>query len=1047
MLTLHDIRKDYGADADTVHALRGVTLHFRPHEFVAILGPSGCGKTTLLNIIGGLDHYTAGDLVIGGVSTKEYRDRDWDTYRNHRVGFIFQSYNLIPHQSVLANVELALTLSGVSRAERRIRATDALARVGLSDQIRKKPGQMSGGQMQRVAIARALVNDPEIVLADEPTGALDTATSEQIMQILSEIASRKLIVMVTHNPDLAERYATRIIRVLDGQVVSDSNPYDGFSEEGTAGMPSLSDGAADAAAETEAAAVAASAEPGAERENLAAASGVPGSGAPTVKPKKEKKAKRAKKKTSMSFLTALSLSLNNLMTKKTRTFLTAFAGSIGIIGIALILALSNGISLFIDKVQEDTLSSYPVEVTRETMDLSAMLSAFSGAGNDDFQPEDGYIYSNDQLTDFADAMRKGYRENDLVAFRKYIESDASHLREHATVQYKYSVTPQIYYQKQDGNYLAVNPSEVMTALLKYFGMSGSSMTMNAWSEMIDNRELLESQYSVLSGHWPEKYDEVVLVADKNHQISDLVLYALGLKDPAELTKMLAGGEVEATGKKWTFDELLNLKYRCIIPADYYKFDSDTGTYLDLRKTDGSGNALTHVINDRGIEVKVVGIVAANPDATATAMDGAIGYTSALTRYVIDRATAKDENGDDLYPVIAAQLADPKTDAITGKPFYEPDQSTDEQKAQYLLDWLNSDATADSDVAAQYAENLAAILLEEMVERNLLLAREMESGARKEEVRSMLADEPTLLNRIKREFARSEYAASAEAIANVDEEQLLALMDTQLSSLIYGFVKTFSRHAYDDELDVRQKTLSAMDDASKARDYRAYVQGKRQQTQASLWDIYQKSTTSESTYQDNCRLLGITNVDDPTAIYLYPKSFDDKDAISREIDAYNATEGNTEITYTDYIGIMLNSVSTILNVITYVLVAFVGISLVVSSIMIGIITYISVLERIKEIGILRAIGASKRDVSHVFLAETLIVGFIAGMLGILVTLILTVPVNMIIRSLSGFASIGARLPFLGAVVLVLISMALTLVAGLIPAKIAAKKEPVVALRSE
>ena len=1021
MLTLHDIRKDYGTDADTVHALRGVTLHFRPHEFVAILGPSGCGKTTLLNIIGGLDHYTSGDLVIGGVSTREYRDRDWDAYRNHRVGFIFQSYNLIPHQSVLANVELALTLSGVSRAERRERATEALARVGLADQVKKKPNQMSGGQMQRVAIARALVNDPEIVLADEPTGALDTATSEQIMGILSDIADRKLIVMVTHNPDLAERYATRIIRVLDGQVVSDSNPYDGVSEE-----PAAEETAAVSAEET-----------AQESPAVTAAEGKPRRG----------KAKKAKKpKTSMSFFTALSLSLNNLMTKKTRTFLTSFAGSIGIIGIALILALSNGINIFIDKVQEDTLSSYPVEVTRETMDLSAMLSAFSGARKDDFQPEDGYIYSNDQLTGFTNAILEGYRENDLVAFRKYIESDASHLRDHATVQYRYSVKPQMYYEKEDGTYLAVNPSEVMATLYKYFGMSSSAMSVNVWSEMIDNRELLESQYTVLAGAWPTNYNEVVLVADKNHQISDLALYALGLKNPDDLMRMLSGEKVESTEVKWAFEDLIGLTYRCIVAADYYRYDEATGTYRDLRKD--NGNALTGVINRVGTEVKVVGIVAANPDATATSISGAVGYTSALTRYVIDRATEKNADGTDRYPIVAAQLANPTLDVIEGKPFYEADTSTTSEKAAKLLAWLENPATTDKEVAAQYEENLEDILLMQMLRENLPLAMVKTGEQLTSEVSEMFDNDAALFSRVKREIERAGYTTD-ESGGFTSKEQILALMgyDLTLARTVWAFVKTLANGAYDTRLEETRATLATMDEAEKANAYRTYAIGADEATQASLWDTRLKSTTSGSTYRDNCRLIGITNIDDPSAIYLYPKSFDDKDAISREIDAYNAANKNSEITYTDYIGLMLNSVSTILNVITYVLVAFVSISLVVSSIMIGIITYISVLERIKEIGILRAIGASKRDVSHVFLAETLIVGFIAGMLGILVTLILTVPVNMIIRSLSGFTSIGARLPLLGAVSLVLISMALTLIAGLIPAKIAAKKEPVVALRSE
>ena len=1025
MLTLHDIRKDYGTDADTVHALRGVTLHFRPHEFVAILGPSGCGKTTLLNIIGGLDHYTSGDLVIGGVSTREYRDRDWDAYRNHRVGFIFQSYNLIPHQSVLANVELALTLSGVSRAERRERATEALARVGLADQVKKKPNQMSGGQMQRVAIARALVNDPEIVLADEPTGALDTATSEQIMGILSDIADRKLIVMVTHNPDLAERYATRIIRVLDGQVVSDSNPYDGVSEE-----PVTEETAAEETAAISAEKIAQ------ESSALTAAGGKPRRG----------KAKKAKKpKTSMSFFTALSLSLNNLMTKKTRTFLTSFAGSIGIIGIALILALSNGINIFIDKVQEDTLSSYPVEVTRETMDLSAMLSAFSGAGNDDFQPEDGYIYSNDQLTGFTNAILEGYRENDLVAFRKYIESDASHLRDHATVQYRYSVKPQMYYEKEDGTYLAVNPSEVMTTLYKYFGMSSSAMSVNVWSEMIDNRELLESQYTVLAGAWPTNYNEVVLVADKNHQISDLALYALGLKNPDDLMRMLSGEKVESTEVKWAFEDLIGLTYRCIVAADYYRYDEATGTYRDLRKD--NGNALTGVINRVGTEVKVVGIVAANPDATATSINGAVGYTSALTRYVIDRATEKNADGTDRYPIVAAQLANPTVDVITGKPFYEADTSTTSEKAAKLLAWLENPATTDREVAAQYEENLEDILLMQMLRENLPLAMVKTGEQLTSEVSEMFDNDAALFSRVKREIERAGYTTD-ESGGFTSKEQLLALMGNNqtVAVMAWAFVKTLANGAYDTRLEETRATLATMDEAEKANAYRTYAIGADEATQASLWDTRLKSTTSSSTYRDNCRLIGITNIDDPSAIYLYPKSFDDKDAISREIAAYNAANKNSEITYTDYIGLMLNSVSTILNVITYVLVAFVSISLVVSSIMIGIITYISVLERTKEIGILRSIGASKGDISRVFNAETLIIGFGAGAIGLGITLLLLLPINRIIQHFTDIAGL-AVLPWQGAVSLLLISMLLTFVAGLIPTRIAARKDPVTALRTE
>lgn len=1024
MLTLQEIRKDYGTDADVVHALRGVTLHFRPHEFVAILGPSGCGKTTLLNIIGGLDHYTDGDLVIGGVSTKEYRDRDWDAYRNHRVGFIFQSYNLIPHQSVLANVELALTLSGVSKAERRSRAREALTRVGLADQIKKKPNQMSGGQMQRVAIARALVNDPEIILADEPTGALDTATSEQIMEILRGISDRKLIVMVTHNPDIAERYATRIIRVLDGQVVSDSNPYDGVSEE----TPVVEATRAMTLDEEET-----SAAPMAEAGK-------------TVGKRHGKRGGKRREKTSMSFFTALSLSLNNLMTKKARTFLTSFAGSIGIIGIALILALSNGINIFIDKVQEDTLSSYPVEITTATMDLTAMLSAFSGSGESTIEPEEGYVYANDQLTGFANALLEGYKENDLVALRAYIESDESHFREHATVQYRYSVTPQVYYQTEKDGYLGVNPSSVMSSLLSYLGGSEESSTvnMNVWDEMIDNRELLESQYTVLAGRWPTAYNEVVLVTDKNQQISDLYLYALGLKDPNELRKMLTGEKIDTEETRWAYDDLIGLSYKLVLAADYYRYDERTQTWTDLRE--GSQSAFENLINTVGTDVKIVGVIGANPDATATSINGAIGYTSALSTYIIEKATEKDASGAYRYPIVGAQIENPTVDAITGKPFYVKDEGTDEERAAKLDAWLAS--ATDTEVALQYEENLDAIILMQMFTEQLGLAMHtMTPAACVSEITRIIEEEPTVFTRLQQTL-ETQYGLTLTSA-----DQLLTILATEegaaMSYSCYALVKTYGGGAYDARLQAARDELATQDDATRAAAYRDYVTtlAGNAELKATLWDTYLRSTSSMSTERANRRLLGITSLDDPSAIYLYPRSFEDKDAISEEIRAYNEENPNREITYTDYIGIMLSSVSIILNVITYVLVAFVSISLVVSSIMIGIITYISVLERIKEIGILRAIGASKRDVSHVFLAETLIVGFIAGMIGILATLLLSIPVNMIIRALSGFNSIGASLPFAGAVILVLISMALTLIAGVIPARLAAKKEPVEALRAE
>ncbi len=1024
MLTLKDIRKDYGEGEETVHALQGVTLHFRPHEFVAILGPSGCGKTTLLNIIGGLDHYTDGDLVIAGTSTKEYKDKDWDSYRNHRVGFVFQSYNLIPHQSVLANVELALTLSGVSRTERRARAAEALARVGLGNQIKKKPNQMSGGQMQRVAIARALVNNPEIVLADEPTGALDTQTSVQIMDILKEISSEKLIVMVTHNPELAEKYASRIIRVRDGCVVDDSNPYDGVSEE---------------------------------REEVAAPYAVTSAeeaAANEIEGKKRKKERGSRpKKTSMSFFTALQLSLNNLMTKKTRTFLTSFAGSIGIIGIALVLALSNGIQVFIDKVQEDTLSSYPITVESGSVDLNAALTAFAGSG-EDREYEDGYVYSNDQLANLSNAMLAGYRENDLKAFREYLESDASSIKDNGVVQYRWGVTPQVYVRR-NGKYYAVSPSKIVSNLMRYMGMDSMS-GMSVWDEMIDSPELLQSQYDLLSGRWPSAYNEVVLVTDKNRGISDLMLYALGIKDPDEFEKLFSTEGIGAPAEeRYTYADLMNLEFRMVLAADYYTKRGDQ--YTDARNDTAELNALLDS-ESKYVPIKVVGIIAASPDATATSISGAVGYTSALTDYIMEQTLSQNADGTYKHEVVQDQLANPTRDVISGKPFYIEDTSSDEEKAQKLVAFLSDPANV-NEWALQYEKNLSDIVFFNLYMGDgtsgalpqvmMTYSREDENSPQNMRVAigQLLEEDPALFYRLQRKFPEM----IPESVTPESFRELLNTMtsyDTLAPAL--AALKVFYNNTYDDAYTVAYAALAAMTTQDKGDAYRAYAQtiaASGAASAAALWDTYLKTGTSSSTYKRNLSLIGVADRETPTAVYIYPKSFDSKEAISKEITSYNEAHPNGEITYTDYIGIMLKSVSTILSVITYVLVAFVGISLVVSSIMIGIITYISVLERIKEIGILRAIGASKRDVSHVFLAETLIVGFTAGMIGILVTLLLSIPINIIIRHLSGFSNIGASLPVLGAVILVLISMLLTLIAGLLPARIAAKKEPVEALRSE
>lgn len=878
MLQLKNIVKDYVSGDTTVQALKGIDITFRDSEFVSILGQSGCGKTTLLNIIGGLDQYTSGDLIINGRSTTKYKDSDWDTYRNHTIGFVFQSYNLIPHQSVLSNVELALTLSGVSKAERRKRAVEVLEKVGLGDQIHKKPNQMSGGQMQRVAIARALVNNPDILLADEPTGALDSATSIQIMELLKEISKDRLIIMVTHNPELAEKYSSRIVRLLDGKVTDDTMPYEPTDSRVT--------------------------------EN--------------------NKAKRVKKKkgTSMSFLTALSLSANNLMTKKGRTLLTAFAGSIGIIGIALILALSSGFQSYIKRVEEDTLSSYPIAIEEEQVDYSSMMSAFMGQHvGEASEKEDGKIYSNNIISEMLNSMMSQVKVNNLADFKKFIEDRDNGFDELASdIQYGYSTTLNIYKEDTSDGIVQVNPSTVLDTIGmgQLSGMSGSSMmsssmmgggSWDVWSELIGNRTLLESQYDVIAGRWPDAYNEIVLIVDENNEISDYALYALGLKDQNEvadtMTRLAKGEEVVSYKTEYTYEDILDLRYRLIVNTDFYSYNEENDSYTDVRDDEDSYRA---AIAD-GIQLQVVGILRPDPDAVTGAVSGSVGYTSALMEYVINKINASD--------IVKKQAAAPETDVITGLPFTKDGEEV-----------------------------------------------EMENTF---DITTLTPEQQAYL-------------------ASLSQEEL----DTLMAS-------------------------------------------------------YMQPATSSATYDGNMEAFGVADLEKPSSIMIYPVDFASKDMISDKISEYNdavRAEGREEavINYTDYIGLMMSSISTIINAISYVLIAFVAISLVVSSIMIGIITYISVLERTKEIGILRSIGASKHDISMVFNAETLIVGFVSGAMGIIVTMLLIIPINAIIKNLSGISNV-AGLPWLAALVLVLISMALTFIAGLIPAKMAAKKDPVVALRSE
>lgn len=895
MLELNDIKKDYVSSSTTVSALKGINLRFRDCEFVSILGQSGCGKTTMLNIIGGLDKYTSGDLKINGVSTKNYKDRDWDFYRNNSIGFVFQSYNLIPHQTVLSNVELALTLSGVSKAERKKRAIEALEKVGLGEQIHKKPNQMSGGQMQRVAIARALVNNPDILLADEPTGALDTETSVQIMELLKEISKDRLIIMVTHNPELAKDYSTRIVRLLDGVITDDSNPY------------SLEDMEADIRAKE---------------------------AAKTKTSEKKTKKSGKKQKTSMSFFTALSLSFNNLMTKKTRTILTAFAGSIGIIGIAMILSISNGIQLYIDRVQRDTLSSYPITLQAESIDISSMVTSMTGNSDSEEHEDKSKIYSNDIMGDMINTMVKEVKSNNLSEFKKYIENGGSDIKSYVSdIQYSYDVPLNIYMKDTSNGVEQLNPSTMFDSIYGEGATSTSSAmssgigmgmfsNSSVWNQLLGNQQVLDEQYDVLAGHWPENYNEVVLVVDKNNEVDDYTLYSLGLKDPEEvrtLFKKMMVGESYETKKdiSYTFDEILDTEFKLVMPTDMYKYNDVTGTWDDYSKDD---KYMTNVVNN-GTDIKVCGIIRPNDDAVSTSISSGIGYTAKLTEYIIEEVKNSE--------IAKAQLADTSVDVFTGVPF-DNDRNT-----EITMDDVNA-----------YMATLSP-----------------EESAQMQAMTSGMSD-----------------------------DQILQLFSASL-----------------------------------------------------------KARTTDATLDSNKSKLGITDLDTPSQIDIYATDFDSKEKVQNIIKDYNKLQqddGKEEnvINYTDYVGIMMSSVSTIINAISYVLIAFVAISLIVSSIMIGIITYISVLERTKEIGVLRSIGASKKDVSRIFNAETLIEGFVSGALGIVVTLLLCIPANALIKHLTDISNV-AQLPVAGGVILIIISMFLTFIAGLIPAKLAAKKDPVVALRSE
>ena len=867
MLKLKNIKKTYVSGDEKVEALKGINIEFRESEFVSILGQSGCGKTTLLNIIGGLDRYTSGDLIINGKSTKDFKDRDWDAYRNYSVGFVFQSYNLIGHQTVLSNVELALTISGVSRKERKQRAIKALEEVGLKEQIHKKPNQLSGGQMQRVAIARALVNNPDIILADEPTGALDTKTSVQVMEILKKISKDKLIIMVTHNPELAEKYSSRIIKILDGKITDDSDPIEHQKEE--------------------------------------------------------KQQDTKKRRTSMKFLTALRLSLNNLMTKKGRTILTSFAGSIGIIGIALILAISTGVQNYINKVEEDTLSSYPITIEESTVDMSSLMQSMSGENTDNTEnKEEGKAYSADIMNDMITTLSNKKQSNNLKELKKYLDDGDNEITKNSnSIKYGYDININLYRANTDDGIVRVNPSTVMNA----FGMGdmieaqnnsamssvfGSSMMTNTdvCFEMLDNQQLLESQYDLVKGNWPKQYNEVVLVLKEDGRIDDYTLYSLGLKDQSELKdkwKAVENGEKLDENQEsisYSYDDLLNLQFKLLLNSDYYQ--KQNGLWINKEDDD---NYLKEKINNAET-IKIVGIIKQNEQsAVSTSVTSGIGYTKQLKEYVVEKSNDAQ--------IVKEQKENKDVNVFSGLKF-----PTDEDTSTM--------------------ENLTA-------EQRM-------------------------------------------AMSKLSSEEIAQMMETY-------------------------------------------------------------SANKDSSYEKNLQKLGAVDIDTPTSISIYPKDFESKDKISNAIEEYNqkqrdnGKEENT-ISYTDIVGTMMKSVSQIINTISYVLIAFVAISLIVSSIMIGIITYISVLERTKEIGILRAIGASKKDISRVFNAETLIIGLISGLIGIGITVLLTLPINSMIYAVTGVKVVTA-VPFKAGVVLVLISMFLTIIAGLIPAKIASKKDPVIALRTE
>lgn len=998
MLKLKEITKNYLSGEQTVEALKGISLEFRKNEFVSILGHSGCGKTTLLNIIGGLDKYTTGDLYINGESTKDFKDRDWDNYRNHSIGFVFQSYNLIPHQTVLQNVELALTLSGVSKSERRKRAKAALEQVGLANQLHKKPSEMSGGQMQRVAIARAIVNNPDIILADEPTGALDTETSVQVMDILKEISKDKLVIMVTHNPDLANSYSTRIIRMLDGVITSDSNP---LSKD--------------------------------EQETLA---------------QSEVKTKTLKstKKPSMSLLTSFGLSLKNLFTKKGRTALTSFAGSIGIIGIALVFAVSQGMKTYIDTVQEETLSSYPLTLEAQTVDLSSLLNTFMGVANSGKKHDKDAIYQKSMIYDMINALNTAEtNENDLKSFKKHLEKKLkdknSELYEAVNgVSYSYNLDLLVYTENIDGSIIRSDTQELLQEILienlgldlsgmmsfsQNSTMSSSMMPMasyqSLWQELLSGEDgkpinpLIEKQYDLIYGSWPNQYNEILLVVDENNELDDMTLYALGLKTKEEINYLTQSAfnqtEIEYEEKKWSYQEILDMDFRVILNSNCYTLDKNTGLYTDLRET----QAGLKYLYDNGINLKVTGIIRPNEDTLSNMITGSIGYTKALTEYVIKNT----QNSN----AVKAQLENKTTDIFTGLTFKDTKgEIPKETKAQKFGEYL---ASLDENGKADAYLKIMSIPSKEQTDS---FVTQTLSSMKRADI------EATLTPIISKQTGMSEKDI-AEYLASFSEDDLNKMFSQML-------VEQF-------KINYAEQVNAQLSNMPKAQLAYALDMAKQGYTIDQLSIYYDEILTfSESSYEENLKSLGVVDLESPSKINIYASSFDNKDVIEKAIADYNKDLPElSQIKYTDYVGIMMSFVTTVIDAITYVLISFVAVSLVVSSIMIGVITLISVQERTKEIGILRAIGASKRNVSSMFNAETVIIGFVSGLIGIIITYLLAIPINSILHTLTGINNLNIILPIPVAIILVCISVLLTLIAGIIPSRSAAKKDPVVALRTE